>query len=252
MFNELNKNIIIDDKIKIIINPEIINKRRFHGSITQGIFSNLEYIINNNINFDYFLVLSSRTILTSSLNFEKIKKYMVVTKNIFKEFEKNNIQFIHSPAYADNIPEGKRTPKSYRICDPIDSLDGFSVYGYEKNYRGVRPNYKWYFRDPRIVQTNWLKNFKENFKLIVGGKHEGLCFTKSIVLKMYKFSINNNELMDEIYKTKLCVEEIIPQTLACSLSDDGDFYYTFIKEARKFGSGYNKWNNSIKMIDKFI
>ena len=45
---------VSDNKITIIRNPEIINKKRFHGSLTQGIFSNLKYVVkNNNLCYDY-------------------------------------------------------------------------------------------------------------------------------------------------------------------------------------------------------
>jgi len=44
----------------IWINPEIIEKKRFHGSITQGIYSNMKYAFNIHADFRYFVVLSSR------------------------------------------------------------------------------------------------------------------------------------------------------------------------------------------------
>ena len=42
-----------------ILNPTPINKRRHHGSITQGIVSNMR-IANERLEFDWFLVMSSR------------------------------------------------------------------------------------------------------------------------------------------------------------------------------------------------
>lgn len=41
------------------LNPEPINKRRYHGSITQGIVSNMR-LASATMDFDWFLVMSSR------------------------------------------------------------------------------------------------------------------------------------------------------------------------------------------------
>jgi hypothetical protein len=64
MFNELKK-----EKLNnVIINPNVINKKRYHGSLTQGIYSNMKYCINNNIQFSYFIILSSRVFFYNELN----------------------------------------------------------------------------------------------------------------------------------------------------------------------------------------
>ena len=44
----------------VILNPEPRDKKRYHGSLLQGIYSNLQWV-RKNVGFDYFLVLSSRT-----------------------------------------------------------------------------------------------------------------------------------------------------------------------------------------------
>lgn len=51
----------------IIINPEVINKRRFHGSVVKGIYSNLKYCVENKIEFSHFMVLSSRCLFYNQL-----------------------------------------------------------------------------------------------------------------------------------------------------------------------------------------
>ena len=57
-----------NSKIKIIINPERIQKKRFHGSIVQGIFSNLLHMSNEN--FDYVMILSERCIFFDYLTLD--------------------------------------------------------------------------------------------------------------------------------------------------------------------------------------
>ena len=46
IFDRIQNEGLYDEKVKIIVNPEVINKKRDHGSLTQGIFSNLKYIID--------------------------------------------------------------------------------------------------------------------------------------------------------------------------------------------------------------
>jgi hypothetical protein len=56
----------------VIKNPEIIEKKRFHGSITKGICSNMIYALNN-FQFKYFIILSSKNIFYKLLNMKMIQ-----------------------------------------------------------------------------------------------------------------------------------------------------------------------------------
>jgi hypothetical protein len=63
MFNKLSKKILPSN---VYINPTILNKFKSHGSLTHGIFSNMEYA--KQFNYKYFLVLSGRTIFYRTLS----------------------------------------------------------------------------------------------------------------------------------------------------------------------------------------
>lgn len=89
----------------VYINQEIINKNRFHGSLTHGIVSNLKYALNNFI-FKYFIVLSSRNLFYDTLNLNTLnnlqKKYNI--DNDINNFRKNNYynceyNFWHWPSF---------------------------------------------------------------------------------------------------------------------------------------------------------
>jgi hypothetical protein len=72
--NDEMYNIIKNDSFEnVYINPEIINKKRGHGSLTQGIVSNMTYAINN-FNFKYFVIISGRTIFYNMMNIQKLEK----------------------------------------------------------------------------------------------------------------------------------------------------------------------------------
>jgi hypothetical protein len=71
MYNEL----LSKELENTIINPTTINKSTFHGSLTQGIISNMNYALNN-FDFEYFLVMSSREFFYNSLTeISEIKKH---------------------------------------------------------------------------------------------------------------------------------------------------------------------------------
>jgi hypothetical protein len=64
MYNAIKKECLEN----VIVNPEIINKKRFHGSLTQGIYSNMKYCVENGIEFYYFITISSRVLFYNELN----------------------------------------------------------------------------------------------------------------------------------------------------------------------------------------
>ena len=57
----------------VIINPEIIEKKRFDGSVTRGIVSNMDYALKT-LTFRYFIILSSRTIFYKQLDLENLDR----------------------------------------------------------------------------------------------------------------------------------------------------------------------------------
>ena len=58
----------------VILNPNIIEKRRFHGSLFQGIFENMKLAYHTS-EFDYFLVLSARSFFFRKLDLNTIDTF---------------------------------------------------------------------------------------------------------------------------------------------------------------------------------
>jgi len=77
----------------IYINPHILNKKRFHGSLTHGIVSNMKFALKN-FQFKYFIILSSRTIFYRQIKFEYLDVLNKKLKNLkdlkVKKFNENN------------------------------------------------------------------------------------------------------------------------------------------------------------------
>lgn len=63
----------------IYINPEIIEKERYTGTLTKGIVSNMTYALKN-FSFKYFLVLSGRTIFYRNITEEQFDNYFRTKK----------------------------------------------------------------------------------------------------------------------------------------------------------------------------
>jgi len=80
MFEEYKKNLsILPNNVYIYDKP--LNKKTYHGSITNGIFNNMEYAIKN-FEFQYFIVTSSRNLFLNDLTLKDLNR--VKEKDLFK------------------------------------------------------------------------------------------------------------------------------------------------------------------------
>jgi hypothetical protein len=71
MFNEC-KNTILPDNV--FVHPTPLNKKWFHGSVSQGIYNNMKWSIEN-YRFTMFLVASSRTIFGNPFKNQELSPY---------------------------------------------------------------------------------------------------------------------------------------------------------------------------------
>jgi hypothetical protein len=72
MYEECKK---IDLPSNVYLHPEILNKKWGHGSLFRGIYNNIVYALQN-IEFQYFIVLSSRNMFQYNLYLENIKELL--------------------------------------------------------------------------------------------------------------------------------------------------------------------------------
>ena len=84
MYKNLSKNNSIRNNNKIIINQEYFNKVRGTGLLFKGIYVNLLFAINN-INFNYFFVLSSRNLFNNKVNKKILDTHYKSAKDIVSE-----------------------------------------------------------------------------------------------------------------------------------------------------------------------
>ena len=126
MYNKL----IHNDKIKndytsVIINKDYFNKRRFHGSLTKGIYSNMLYALEN-YQFEYFIVLSSRNMFYNELN---NNNYKLIDKVCGFEYHTINKKKWHWPSFL-------KTKLSKYIIDKKKLFSAVAHEGLTFDYKG--------------------------------------------------------------------------------------------------------------------
>jgi len=80
MFDSLNNMVLPKN---IIICPEIIEKKRFHGSLMKGIYTNMKYAVER-FRFSYFMILSSRNVFFKKLDIDDLNNRLTLCDDINK------------------------------------------------------------------------------------------------------------------------------------------------------------------------
>ena len=75
MYDELKEHCNLNE-LNTIINPQHLEKRRFHGSLTEGIYSNIEYAVKN-YKFSLFIILSSRSLFYNKVGFLNLSEHKI-------------------------------------------------------------------------------------------------------------------------------------------------------------------------------
>ena len=71
MYKKISESNIIKSQKNIILNPNYLNKKWNHGSLTKGIYLNMKYALDN-YEFKYFIILSSRNLFYNKLTEENL------------------------------------------------------------------------------------------------------------------------------------------------------------------------------------
>jgi len=193
----LNCNELMLDTLKqitlapnVYLNPEPINKKRFHGSLTQGIVSNMQYAITN-FAFKYFVILSARTVFYRNLvtsNLDEINAY---------------------------LPESTIEKKCDHTLSKIQS-----------DRVAKTELLKWHW--PSFKNTLLAKYYlNKGFKLHAT-PHEGLCFNRNVINTIVKFLMDNNEIKEELFTWDCAVEEFALHTIAMNEIKNKEYGYIYI------------------------
>jgi len=173
----------------IYIHPVIVNKSRFHGSLTHGIYLNMCYALEH-LSFDYFIITSSRNFFENNLRIDDLKR--------IEELETKGLELI------------KYTSEVYR----------------NKSIEEIH-NVWWFtclFRTP-IFKEYMIKHYNKFYSC----PHEGVVFRKKDCLLIQQFLEAHLDIKTELFmedsltKEGYPVEELALQTIV--KSQKGTYYY---------------------------
>jgi len=209
--NKFMKNELEQDNFKdpsVVINPETIEKERWHGTLFEGINKNLIYWMRHGTTFRHFLILSGRTILRRQVTLENIAQHYEAKSKAFHKFPQNQKQFLRDyPEYHNNIHN----------C--VDVRDNLHTIGDLANPLNWPWNLTWI-----RCHTYWFKEMMKDINFGISGIHEALCIPYKVVVKMYIYIATHQEIMIDCYKCPFILEELIPHTLAFHFETDKESY----------------------------
>jgi hypothetical protein len=217
------------ENLKIIIYPEPIEKRRWHGSLLKGIMQNMEYIIDKKIVFKHFIIASSRNILRNRIILSNIEtKYTDYFLKI-QTLTSDNRRFYFSKN------------NGFFICDGT----------IHSHWHGdMTPTRNWFWGHKSVQESLWYKELDKQVDYFIGGRHEALCIPYEVILKIVSFSKSNTEIMNNCYNYNIAMEEVIPQLFACKFCTNEKMYILLEPEFIKIGRNIDVINRERKKWEK--
>jgi hypothetical protein len=89
MFEQCNNNrTLLPENVYFYDTP--LNKKTYHGSLTEGIFNNMYYSVDN-FNFKYFIISSSRNFFSNNLTLEDLNN--LNNKDVLKSVQVGKIKY---------------------------------------------------------------------------------------------------------------------------------------------------------------
>jgi hypothetical protein len=187
----------------VIVNPEVINKKTFHGSLTHGIYSNMKLALNR-FPFSYFIVLSSRTFFYNNLTVSWLNSNQPLCSdlNVYRKF------VIQSDDYTDwdqVILKGKY---------------------YEKKVPPDEQYKDWFWST--FVHTDIAKYFMNKKLKLYVSPHEGLVFHYQVCKNIEHFLEKHPSIQTNIFTFPHCIEEFSLQTISMNIINLHHPYFGFI------------------------
>jgi hypothetical protein len=123
MYNEIINSDILYTKANIELYPNFINKSHNHGSLTKGIYLNMEYAIKN-YQFEYFIVLSSRNLFYNKLHKDNYKNILKICNGT--TIEQMNIEEWHWPIFLQSKLSKYIINNNLRFCQSYMHHEGLA------------------------------------------------------------------------------------------------------------------------------
>jgi len=164
----------------IFINDKVIEKKTFHGSLTEGMYENMVYALNH-MTFDYFIIMSSRNMFSNKMTLHDVE-----TLHPLYELNDNGMKKIQ--VEQDSTIEKVKTT-----------------------------NTGWHWGS--FLETKLAKEVVDNKSNLYGSAHEGLMFTFIACNKIVSYLKQKEETRMNLFQSNSPVEEFGLQTLAVMLNE---------------------------------
>lgn len=170
----------------VFINDKVIEKKTFHGSLTEGMYENMVYALNH-MTFDYFIIMSSRNLFSNRMTLHDLETLHPVYE--FKD-DHSLMKFIQVEKDT-TIEKVKKT------------------------------NTDWHWGS--FLQTKLAAEAIDQKSNLYGNAHEGLVFTFIACNKIVAYLKQKEETRIDLFQSNSPVEEFGLQTLAVMVNEP--FYY---------------------------
>lgn len=180
MYIEIFNNDLLKAKDNIILYPEFVNKIHNNGSLTKGIYLNMEYAIKN-YQFEYFIVLSSRNLFYNKLHNDNYNNLPKICEGLY--INQLNVNEWHWPLFLQTelgkfiIANNLLFCKSYEYHEGLtfDYVSVIKIIDFFEKNEDIKNN---------IFEFNW-------------GVEEFALHTISLNLSGYYYQIGNWTLNDD-------------------------------------------------------
>jgi len=99
MLNECKANVLPEN---VFYYEESLEKNRYHGSLSEGIYRNMIYAIQN-FNFEYFIVVSSRSLFDNNLSLADLKRLEQNPSAQKGHYEQANYESWYWPNFSNTL-----------------------------------------------------------------------------------------------------------------------------------------------------
>jgi hypothetical protein len=124
MYHEIMNSTLLQTKLNVLLYPEFINKIYYHGTLTKGIYLNMEYAVCN-YQFEYFVVLSSRNLFYNTLHEDNYRAIPKICGGITIE-QLNKEEEWHWPKFLQTKLSKYIIANKLRFCPPIRHHEGLT------------------------------------------------------------------------------------------------------------------------------
>jgi hypothetical protein len=221
LHGKLQSSDLLESNKNIILNPKPFDKARYHGSLTRGIVSNINFALNTFKNWEQLIILSNCYFFEKNINLKLINEAQQELLNRASDFWLN--KGVHQEYTCGPAPAF--IPSKYLVREQPD--EGF----FWPEWKGTK--LAKYFWD----KPSWC------------GKHEGLVFNRECCSYISRFLKREKDITEDLFNFNSNVEEFSLHTLA--VNSGGKYGHLSFDRLNEFTYVYRKPKDEIYLTGTY-